>query len=94
MSESERRTLVEQAPAEPTAGDVERLAREFESAMARRCGVESELAAHGWELSARRAWVVEARRGQESEQALGATLDEALERLGQLLLMDEAPHVP
>lgn len=81
-------------PAEPMAANLERLARELESAMAHRCGVESELAARGWELTARRVWVVEARRGGDSEQVFGATLDEALARLGQLLRLDEAPHVP
>lgn len=94
MNETERVNATGGKAPEPAGRDLERLAREFETAMARRCGMESELAAHGWELSARRMWVVEARRGGDSEQALGATLDEALAHLGQLLLLEEAPHVP
>ena len=94
MREMERESVAGPAVREPAARNLEQLAREYESAMAQRCGVESELAAHGWELSARRMWVVEARRGGDSEQAVGATLDEALANLGQLLLLDEAPHVP
>lgn len=56
--------------------------------------VESELAARGWQIAAEQMWVVRARRGAEAEMVTGHTRQEAFLKLSELLLMDEAPHLP
>jgi hypothetical protein len=56
--------------------------------------LESELVARGWQVSAEQMWVVRARRGAEAEMVTGHTRQEAFTRLTELLLMDEAPHLP
>jgi hypothetical protein len=56
--------------------------------------VESELAARGWKIEAGQMWVLRAQRGTDAEMVTGQTRQEAFLRLAELLLMDEAPHLP
>jgi hypothetical protein len=55
--------------------------------------VERLLLAHGWDVRSRLMWVAEARRGRESEQAVGRTKDEAYDQLQQLTKLDEVAGV-
>ncbi len=48
----------------------------------------------GWAVRWSLGWVVTARRGEDSEQATGATLDEALGQVAQLARTDTAARWP
>ncbi len=47
------------------------------------------LEADGWQLRCRLGWIAEARRGRESEQAVGRSRDEAFEELLTLTELDQ-----
>jgi hypothetical protein len=55
--------------------------------------IENTLVDDGWTVNARIAWVAEARRGHETEKAVGRTRDEAFEQLQQLTRMDDVAGV-
>jgi hypothetical protein len=54
----------------------------------------SELEADGWMVRWGLVWQAEVKRGEEYEQATGATLDEALHGVSQLAAAEFAGHVP
>jgi len=56
--------------------------------------IARELAAHGWQVTAREVWALEARRGGETEEVLGTTRQQAYGRLRELLRLYESPHLP
>jgi len=87
--------------ADPSAEDLERLTATCEAVADLRFDAEAdgkrladELAGRGWKVQARLAWVVEARRDREVEQAIGRTRAEALAHLIQLLRVEEVGHLP
>jgi hypothetical protein len=54
----------------------------------------SELEKDGWTVRWGLVWQAEVKRGEEYEQATGATLDEALSGVAQLAAAEFAGHVP
>jgi hypothetical protein len=56
--------------------------------------VARRLAAVGWDVHWRLAWLAEARRGAVREQGFGRTLDEALGELEQSAMLDELEGCP
>ncbi len=54
----------------------------------------SELEADGWTVRWGLVWQAEVKRGEEYEQATGATLDEALNGVAQIAAAEFAGHVP
>lgn len=55
---------------------------------------ERLLLSQGWAVRSQLMWVAEARRGWDIEQGVGATKEEAYERLQQLTKLDELTGVP
>jgi len=53
-----------------------------------------DLEARGWKVEMRPCWVVEASRGMDAEETVGATREEALGRLAELARLYEAGHLP
>jgi len=54
----------------------------------------NELERDGWTVRWGLTWRAEAKRGEEYEEATGATLDEALGGVAQLVAAEFAGHVP
>ncbi|HUK13716.1 MAG TPA: hypothetical protein VLW17_10495 [Thermoanaerobaculaceae bacterium] len=86
---------------EPTSLDLELLKATFQAIVALRfeCAKEWETVLHqleeqGWSVGWGLAWMAEARRGDDFEQASGRTLDEALNQLSQLARLDMVGHCP
>ena len=53
-----------------------------------------ELEVDGWTVRWGLVWQAEMKRGEEYESATGATLDEALDAVGQIASAEFAGHVP
>jgi hypothetical protein len=56
--------------------------------------IARELEAQGWQVTAREVWALEARRGGETEEVLGATRQQAWGRLRELLRLYGSEHLP
>ncbi len=84
-----------------TGADLELLKATFQALVALRCDqahcweerVEA-LRRDGWAVQWGLKWHVEAKRGQDYEEATGATLDEALASVDQLVRLDMVGHAP
>lgn len=81
--------------------DVELLKASFQALAALRCergreweGLLRQLKEDGWIVRWGLAWRVEAKRGQDYEEATGPTLDEAFAGVAQLALADMVGHAP
>jgi hypothetical protein len=81
--------------------DLELLKASFQALVALRCektreweGLLRQLKEDGWTVRWGLAWRAEAKRGEDYEEATGATLDEALAGVAQLARADMAGHVP
>lgn len=86
---------------ELTGGDLELLKATFQALVALRCekgreweGPLRQLKEDGWNVSWNLAWRVQARRGEDYEEATAPTLREALEGVTQLVLLDTAGRAP
>ena len=81
--------------AQPTPEDVELLRGIFDAIVTLRFApsgesntAEEALTGEGWGIRTRLRWVAEARRGAEFEEVTGASKNEALEHLQQLVKAD------
>jgi hypothetical protein len=81
--------------------DLELLKASFQALVALRCergreweGRLRQLKEDGWTVRWGLTWRAEAKRGEDYEEATGATLDEALAGVAQLVSLDMAGHVP
>ncbi len=86
---------------DPTVDDQELLKAVFQALTALRVSQGRgwlakvrELEADGWKVRWGLTWRAEMKRGEEYEEATGATLDEALEAVSQTALAEFAGHVP
>ena len=87
------------APVEPA--DRELLRATLQALVSLRCErgrawdeVRRRLEGEGWRVDWNLNWRVRARRGEESEEAAGKTLDEAFAELEQLVRLDMVGHAP
>lgn len=87
--------------AEPKGDDLELLKAVFQALTALRVSQGRDwlakvrgLEADGWTVRWGLVWQAEVKRGGEYEEATGATLDEALDAVGQIASAEFAGHVP
>ncbi len=98
-----RRTLEVPLPAgvTPAPEDLELLKAAFQALVALRCEKDrrweldlKQLTDDGWNVRWGLTWRAEAKRGDDYEEATGATLDEALRGVAQLVRFDMAGRAP
>lgn len=84
-----------------TGADQELLKATFQALVALRCDKAhcwgervEELRKEGWTVQWGLTWRAEAKRGEEYEEATGATLDEAMAGVDQLVRLDMVGHAP
>ncbi|MFN7986329.1 MAG: hypothetical protein U0529_02590 [Thermoanaerobaculia bacterium] len=86
---------------DPTVDDAELLKAVFQALTALRVAQGRDwlakvrtLEEDGWTVRWGLAWRAEVKRGEEYEEATGATLDEALDTVSQTVAAEFAGHVP
>lgn len=86
---------------DPKGDDLELLKAVFQALTALRVSQGREwlakvegLEGDGWTVRWGLAWHVQVKRGEDYEEATGATLDEALHAVSQLVAAEFAGHVP
>lgn len=84
-----------------TGADLELLKATFQALVALRCDKThcwgeraEEMRKDGWTVQWGLTWRAEAKRGEEYEEATGATLDEAMAGVDQLVRLDMVGHAP
>jgi hypothetical protein len=100
---AENRVIVVQLPkdVEPTSDDLDLLQGIFDAIVTLRFrhgeqagDAERVLAGEGWGVRTRLAWSAEARRGNDTEQVIGATRAQALTHLLRLVRADQVMSAP